>query len=72
MNSLSSTKIFEPANKIFKLNESILNPSFSLDPYIVSYDLYDYLLKLYRGYKYPLTKNTIKYAETLQVIPVLF
>ncbi len=72
MNSMSQTKIFEPVNKIFKLSESILNPMFSLEPYIVDFSMYDYLAKLYRGYKFPLAKETIRYIESQNVLPLLF
>jgi len=72
MNSLSQIKMFEPVNKIFKLTDSILNPAFSLEPYIVDYNLYDFYAKIYKGYKYPLAKETINYIESQSVVPILF
>jgi len=70
MNSIRTTKVFEPVNKIFKLQESILNPSFSLDPYIVDYEMYDFILKTFRGYKFPLAKKIVEYGQSQMLIPL--
>lgn len=71
MNPVNTTRNWEFINKVYSLQENVVNPAFSLEPYIVDYELYEFYPKLFKSFKYPLNKNIIAAIESQTVIPLL-
>lgn len=73
MNKLSSCKIFEMVDKTFKgsILGTMVEIASTIDKYIVNIDLYEYMVKSMRTYKYPLSKLIVKSALLGEIKPII-
>jgi hypothetical protein len=71
MNSLTTTRVFQAIDKLFNVKNIVGNPSFPIESYIIPKEHYSYLLSAYRGYKYPLNKQILYYANNNETLPLL-
>jgi hypothetical protein len=70
MRSLSETNIFEPVDKLKNIRKVLKETNY--DDYIVDLKDYEYLIQVFKGYKYPLAKFVIQAAMKQTIKPILF
>jgi hypothetical protein len=71
MNSLNDTAIFKMALETFKTIKDFLKPTI-IESFVIDPSYYDYYLKIFKGYKYPLAKAVVEYGEKSTVKLVNF
>lgn len=73
MNKLSSCKLFEMVDSVFKnsLKKTLQTVASNVEKYTVEFNLYDFFVKSMRNYKYPLSRLIVHSALAEEIKPIL-
>lgn len=73
MNKLSSCELFQMVDKSFKgsLIKTLQEVSQNIDKYLIEMNMYDFIVKSMRSYKYPLSKMVVSATLKGEIRPLL-
>ena len=70
MRPLSETVIFEPVDRLMGVRSTLSDPKL-LSMYGIRFDLYDYIVQSFKGFKYPIAKFVYQNAIGKKIAPIL-
>ena len=70
MNSLTTTKIYQKMDPIFKLTSIIKNENNKLNQYVIDREHYDYLIQIAKTFRFDLSKMVVKELESGNLKPI--
>ena len=73
MNKLSSCELFKLVDDSFKntIVKTIVDISENISKYTIPFEMYDYLVKNMRSYKYTLSKLVVKSSLSQEIVPLI-